>query len=76
MVRDVPGGRKDDGGGIPVGGTGAGPSRMGVGGHLRQRLQQRKHPEPLRRAVAHCLSASYQGTASAFTSEAVRTLQV
>ncbi|CAM6094015.1 unnamed protein product [Calypogeia fissa] len=73
--RDVPRGRKDVRGSGGVGVGGAGPSRMGSGVHSRQRLQQRKHPEPLRRAIAQCLSASYHGTASAFTSEAVRTLQ-
>ncbi|KAL3689988.1 hypothetical protein R1sor_016297 [Riccia sorocarpa] len=66
--------------GVPLagerGGGAAGLSRISqLGGHQRQRPQQRKHPEPLRRAVASCLSASYNATASAYTSEAVRTLQ-
>ncbi|OAE25014.1 hypothetical protein AXG93_523s1190 [Marchantia polymorpha subsp. ruderalis] len=69
------GGGLGNGGGQERGGA-AGISRISqLGGHTRQRPQQRKHPEPLRRAVANCLSASYNATASAFTSEAVRTLQ-
>eukprot|EP01018_Ginkgo_biloba_P020488 Gb_07792 [translate_table: standard] len=52
-----------------------GPSRLQVVASQRQRSLQRKPPEPLRRAVADCLSASHHGTSSALTSEAVRTLQ-
>lgn len=51
-----------------------GPSRLAMVASQRQRPLQRKPPEPLRRAVADCLSASHHG-ASAFTSEALRTLQ-
>ncbi|CAM6042813.1 unnamed protein product [Sphagnum compactum] len=42
----------------------------------QQRQHHRKRPEPLRRAVADCLSASHHHTStSLFPSEAVRTLQ-
>lgn len=51
-----------------------GPSRLAMVASQKQRPLQRKPPEPLRRAVADCLSASHHGT-SAFTSEALRTLQ-
>lgn len=51
-----------------------GPPRLAMVASQRQRPLQRKPPEPLRRAVADCLSASHHGT-SAFTSEALRTLQ-
>lgn len=51
-----------------------GPSRLAMVASQRQRPLQRKPPEPLRRAVADCLSASHHAT-SAFTSEALRTLQ-
>ncbi|KAL2632070.1 hypothetical protein R1flu_016756 [Riccia fluitans] len=72
------------GAGLGVGGPLGGDRGVGLagiprisqlGGHQSQRPQQRKHPEPLRRAVASCLSASYNAIASAYTSEAVRTLQ-
>lgn len=42
----------------------------------RPRHQQKKHPEPLRRAVADCLSCSPHASASVFPTEAVRTVQV
>lgn len=53
-------------------------ARQAMGQQQRQQRQhQRKHPEPLRRAVADCLSASHHHTyTSLFPSEAVRTLQV
>lgn len=55
-----------------------------VGPSPRQQLQRsgqsaKKPPEPLRRAVAECLSSSVpnvHGSASAVTSEAARTLRV
>jgi hypothetical protein len=52
-------------------------ARQAMGQQQReQRQHQRKHPEPLRRAVADCLSASHHHTyTSLFPSEPVRTLQ-
>ncbi|CAM6006988.1 unnamed protein product [Sphagnum balticum] len=52
-------------------------ARQAMGQQQRQQRQhQRKHPEPLRRAVADCLSASHHHTStSLFPSETVRTLQ-
>lgn len=50
---------------------------MGLGGRVpggsqRPRQQAKKHPEPLRRAVADCLSSSHHVSPT----EALRTLQV
>lgn len=62
-----------------TGGTGrreVGLSRLSLVVSHRQRPQQRKHPEPLRRAVADCLSSGHHGATSVFSSEAVRTLEV
>ncbi|XP_057812898.2 uncharacterized protein LOC131026903 isoform X1 [Cryptomeria japonica] len=52
-----------------------GPSRLQAVASQRQRPLQRKPPEPLRRAVADCLSSSHHGMSPALHSEAVRALQ-
>jgi hypothetical protein len=57
-------------------GSGIAPGIARLAMAQRQRQQQRKHPEPLRRAVADCLSATHHASTPMFPSEAVRTIQV
>jgi len=57
-------------------GSGIAPGIARLAMAQRQRQQQRKHPEPLRRAVADCLSATHHASTPTFPSEAVRTIQV
>jgi hypothetical protein len=56
-------------------GSGIAPGIARLAMAQRQRQQQRKHPEPLRRAVADCLSATHHASTPMFPSEAVRTIQ-
>ncbi|KAL4188937.1 hypothetical protein AMTRI_Chr08g204570 [Amborella trichopoda] len=51
------------------------PSSRIFQSEISQRLRSQKPPEPLRRAVADCLSSSHHGTPSPLALEAARTLR-